>query len=67
MFKVSQKSNGRIRFNVFGKQGFIALRTKKSRGWNIQSQNTFTQYHMGKVSIAIEKKQPGRKLYQFAG
>jgi len=67
MIKVSPKSNGRIRFNVFGKKGFVAVRVTKSRGWKLERQATFNQLHLGKVSIALEKRRPKRKLYEFAG
>lgn len=57
--------NGRIRFNVLGVKGFYASRKYKSRGWGIEKQRTFTQLHLGKRSIAIEKR--NRHTWNFAG
>ena len=66
LIKISKKSNGRIRFKVLGFTGFIALRKYKSRGWGLEKQSTFTQLHLGKTSIAIEKKN-GRHTHNFTG
>jgi hypothetical protein len=68
MLKLTAKSNGRRRFNVFGIKGFIANRSNLSRGWKLEHQKCFTQLHLGKLSIAIEKKKPQRPLHHsFAG
>ena len=64
-FKVSKFSNGRMRYRVLGFKGFIAKRKRKSRGWGIERQSTFTQLHMGKLSIALERG--GKPLYNFEG
>jgi hypothetical protein len=66
MIKVSANMNGRRRFAI-GKsiKGFIALRKKKSRGFGIEKQNTFTQLHLGKVSVALDRRP--RHTYNFAG
>jgi hypothetical protein len=65
MLKISANMNGRRRFNVFGFKGFVALRKQKSRGWGIESQNTFTQIHLGKTSVAFDMRP--RHTYNFAG
>ena len=63
--KVSKKINGRIRFKLFKLKGFVALRKYKSRGWGIEKQNTFTQLHLGRTSVAIERRD--RHTANFAG
>lgn len=66
MFKVTKTMNGRKRFSIANKvKGFIALRKYKSRGWGIEKQRTFTQLHLGKVSIAFDTRP--RHTYNFAG
>lgn len=65
MIKVTKNMNGRRRFNVMGVTGFIALRKYKSRGWGIQRQQTFTQVHFGKISVAIERR--NRHTWNFTG
>ena len=65
LIKISKKSNGRIRFKVLGYTGFIALRKYKSRGWGVEKQNTFTQLHLGKTSIAVERRD--RHTHNFTG
>lgn len=62
LFKFSENKNGRIRYSVLGLKGFIAKRKYKSRGWGIERQTNFTQLHMGRLSVAIEKRK-GRKIY----
>jgi len=57
--------NTRSRFYVLGFTGFIAKRKYKSRGFGIEKQKTFTQLHLGKLSIAIEKR--ARWTWNFAG
>ena len=66
-FRISKKSNGRIRFTALGFSGFIALRKIKSRGYGIQRQSTFTQLHLGRISIALEQNRPSRQLWNFSG
>jgi hypothetical protein len=63
--KITANINGRRRFNVLGYTGFIALRKYKSRGWGLERQNTFTQIHLGKRSIGIERRK--RYTHNFAG
>ena len=64
--KVTETMNGRKRFAIGKKvKGFIALRKKKSRGWGLQKQNTFTQLHLGKISIALDMRK--RHTANFAG
>ena len=64
--KVTETINGRKRFAIGKKvKGFIALRKKKSRGWGLQKQNTFTQLHLGKISIAVDMRK--RHTANFAG
>ena len=63
--KVTETMNGRKRFAIGKLKGFIALRKKKSRGWGIEKQNTFTQLHLGKVSIAFDMR--ARHTANFAG
>ena len=66
LIKLSQHSNGRTRYNILGKvKGFVAVRKYKSRGFGIQKQNTFTQLHLGRVSIALECRK--RSTGNFAG
>lgn len=66
-FRIAEKSNGRIRFNALGFSGFIALRKKKSRGYGIQRQSTFTQFHFGRTSFAFEHSAPAKQVWNFAG
>jgi len=64
--KVTETVNGRKRFAIGKKlKGFIALRKKKSRGFGIEKQNTFTQLHLGKISIALDMR--ARHTANFAG
>lgn len=64
--KVTETMNGRKRFAIGKKvKGFIALRKKKSRGFGIEKQNTFTQLHLGKMSIAFDMR--ARHTANFAG
>ena len=65
MIKVSKNVNGRRRFDVLGVKGFLAVRKKKSRGFGIERQRTFTQLHLGKVSVAVDMRP--RHTYNFAG
>lgn len=66
IIKLSKHINGRTRYNLFGKlKGFIALRKYKSRGFTIEKQRTFTQIHLGRVSIAVERR--SRHTGNFAG
>jgi hypothetical protein len=66
IIKLSKHINGRTRYNLFGKlKGFVAVRKRKSRGFGIQKQNTFTQLHLGRVSIAVERR--SRHTGNFAG
>ncbi|WMM95566.1 hypothetical protein CRP143_gp1 [Roseobacter phage CRP-143] len=65
MIKLSENINGRIRFNVLGVKGFYAKRKIKSRGWGIERQRTFTQVHLGKRSVAFERRD--RHTHNFAG
>jgi len=55
----------RARFTILGCTGFIAKRKYLSRGFKIEKQNTFTQLHLGRISIAIEKR--ARYTHNFAG
>jgi len=68
-FKKSAHTNGRTRFSfkILGKRftGFYAKRLVKSRGYGIQKQRTFTQFHLGKRSIGIEMRK--RNTHNFAG
>jgi hypothetical protein len=66
-FRISKKSNGRIRFTALGFSGFIALRKIKSRGYGVQRQSTFTQLHLGRISIALEHNRPAKQVWNFAG
>jgi hypothetical protein len=65
--RISPMSNGRSRFQLGGITGFIAVRKKKSRGYCVQDGRTFTQIHLGKVSIGFEKDCPERLTWNFAG
>lgn len=66
-FRISKKSNGRIRFTALGFTGFIALRKIKSRGYGVEHQSTFTQLHLGRTSIALEHNRPAKQVWNFAG
>jgi hypothetical protein len=63
--KISQHINGRTRFNVFGAKGFVAIRKYKSRGYGLEKQRTFTQLHLGKISLAFDRRK--RHTHNFAG
>lgn len=65
MLKVTKTMNGRKRFVVGKLKGFVALRKFKSRGWGIERQRTFTQIHLGKMSLAFDTRP--RHTYNFAG
>ena len=66
MIKISKNVNGRRRFAIFNKvKGFVAMRKFKTRGWGLQKQNTFTQLHLGKLSIAVDRRP--RHTCNFAG
>jgi|TARA_R110000803_G_scaffold190868_2_gene253449 hypothetical protein len=66
MIKVTANKNGRRRFSIGNMiKGFIAVRKYKSRGWGIERQSTFTQLHLGKISIAVDSRP--RHTYNFAG
>ena len=56
-----------FRFNFLGQKGFYRKRALDSRGWNVQTGNTFTQFHMGKRTFALEHKYSSPKLRHFAG
>lgn len=62
LIRFSDNVNGRIRYSVLGLKGFIAKRKYKSRGFGIEKQKNFTQLHLGRLSVAIEKRK-GRKIY----
>jgi hypothetical protein len=63
--KISEAMNGRTRFRIGKVTGFVAKRKYKSRGWGIEKQNTFTQLHLGKTSIAVERR--NRHTWNFTG
>ena len=66
IIKLSAHSKGRTRFSVLNRfKGFVAIRKRKSRGYGLEKQNTFTQLHLGKVSIALELRK--RSTGNFAG
>ena len=65
MLKISANMNGRRRFSVFGLKGFVAMRKRKSRGFGVQKQKTFSQLHLGRLSIALDRRP--RLTYNFAG
>lgn len=65
MIKLSKHSKGRTRFNIVGIKGFVALRKRKSRGYGLEKQRTFTQLHLGRISIAVERRD--RHTGNFAG
>lgn len=64
--KVTGLKNGRIRYQLGYLKGFVAIRKLKSRGLGVEKQKCFNQLHLGKVSIAVEKKRPARQLWDFA-
>lgn len=64
---IAPMSKGRYRFRLGDVTGFIAVRKKKSRGYCVEDGRTFTQVHLGKVSIGFEKSSPERMTWNFAG
>ena len=66
-FRVAPMSKGRSRFHIGNITGFIAIRKVKSRGYCVEDGACFTQVHLGKVTIAVEKAKPERQLWNFAG
>lgn len=53
------KSNSTVRFTLSNKhgkatQGFYRIRVKQDRSLELQTGDTFTQLHKGKVTIALE-------------
>lgn len=64
LFTRKETSNGTTRFTLLGKQGFYRVRKIKSR-WGFDSGSSFRQVHLGKLTVAIERKK-GRSLFAFA-
>ena len=64
LIKLSGFNKGRNRFRILGFTGFIAKRKYLSRGYGIEKQRTFTQLHLGKLSIAVEVR--ARSTHNFA-
>tara|TARA_E500000318_G_C3444789_1_gene166503 strand:+ start:35 stop:304 length:270 start_codon:yes stop_codon:yes gene_type:complete len=58
-----------FRFNFFGVKGFVRKRKIKSNGFNRASGRTFNQLHMGKFTVAVQRKRVrgDDKLWHFAG
>lgn len=64
-FSIKPKSNGRIRFDILNKQGFLAVRKHKTR-WGLQRGASFVQVHVWRYSLAIEHKRPEKPLWNWA-
>lgn len=62
---IKQKANGRIRFNVLNRDGFVAIRKHKAR-WGLQRGKAFMQLHVWRYSIAIEHNAPHKPLWDWA-
>lgn len=62
---VKPMANGRIRFNVLNRDGFVAVRKRKAR-WGLQRGKAFLQVHVGKYSVAIEHNAPHKPLWDWA-
>ena len=56
-----------FRFNILGKKGLLRLRKRDTRPMGRVIGSTMNVYSIGKLSIALEKKRPTRKLAHFAG
>ena len=66
LLNIKQTSKGTTRFTVLGsKQGFYRLRKVKSR-WGFDRGECFTQLHLGKLTVALERKSKLRSLFQFS-
>lgn len=56
-----------FRFNFLGQKGLIRKRVWIKRGWKRERLKGTTAYHMGRVSVYLERRNSPRKLYHFAG
>jgi len=56
-----------FRFNFLGTKGFVRLRKQKSNGFTFQKGDTFSQLHLGRLTLAKERKFSAPKLRHFAG
>ena len=56
-----------FRFNFLGQKGLIRKRVWIKRGWKRERLKGTTAYHMGRVSVYLERSNSPRKLYHFAG
>lgn len=61
---IKPKANGRIRFNVLNRDGFVAIRKVKRR-WGLQRGKAFVQIHVGKYSLAMEHNAPHKPLWDW--
>ena len=63
-----KESNGTVRFDVDNLwcEGFYRVRKLKDRGLGSNSETTFDQIHIGKITIAVEKKPADRDLWNFS-
>lgn len=65
MITIKANNNGRIRFTMGRTNGFLAVRKVKYR-WGFSKGPAFTQVHLGKLSVALERKAPHKQLWNWA-
>ena len=63
-----KESNGTVRFAVskYWAEGFYRVRKLKDRGLGANHETSFDQIHMGKITIAVEKRPSGKALWNFS-
>ena len=64
-FKAESKGTVRFLVGSHGSQGFFRVRKNLSRGLARQMGDSFTQYHIGKVTIGLGSESK-RSLWNFA-
>lgn len=64
MMTFTANNNGRIRFTLGRTNGFVAVRKIKYR-WGFSQGTAFTQVHLGKFSVALERKATHKKLWNW--
>lgn len=67
LLNIKPMNNGRIRFELLGRDGFLAVRKRKAR-WGFQRGQAFNQLHLWRYSLAIESAKGTHKpLWHWVG
>ena len=63
-----KESNGTVRFasSKYWFEGFYRVRKLKDRGLGANHEKSFDQIHIGKITIAVEKRPSGKALWNFS-